>query len=96
MHNWQFRFHRNESSDIAKVDFGFESFKNISDHPAFDGSKKTILLIHGYTSSPSADPFKFATKSLLNRDDFNVILLNWSQLVNGTYEDAISNMLQVK
>ncbi|CAG2197168.1 Lipase member I,Lipase member H-A,Pancreatic triacylglycerol lipase,Lipase member H,Inactive pancreatic lipase-related protein 1,Lipase member H-B,Pancreatic lipase-related protein 2 [Mytilus edulis] len=49
---------------------------NIS-HSHFDGSKKTVFIIHGYNDYATSDLIQDIKYELLIKDDMNVIAVNW-------------------
>lgn len=65
-----------------------------NDH--FDILKKTVLYIHGYLEGPDHESVNTIVDAYLERNDHNVLVLNWSQLANGNYFiDAVPNAKQV-
>lgn len=62
----------------------------------FDVLKKTVLYIHGYQEGPNEESVNVIVDSYLQRNDHNILVLDWSQLANGNYLiDAVPNAKQV-
>lgn len=62
----------------------------------FDVLKKTVFYIHGYLEGPNHESVNIIVDSYLQRNDHNILVLDWSQLSNGNYLiDAVPNAKQV-
>lgn len=62
----------------------------------FDVLKKTVLYIHNYLEGPNHESVNVIVDSYLQRNDHNILVLDWSQLSNGNYLiDAVPNAKQV-
>lgn len=62
----------------------------------FDVLKKTVFYIHGYQEGPNDESVNVIVDSYLQRNDHNILVLDWSQLANGNYLiDAVPNAKQV-
>lgn len=73
-----------------------ESHAIISD-PRFDHKKKTVLYIHGYVEAPTHQSIHVIVDAYLTRDDYNCLVLDWSELADGNFfVDAVPNIKQVK
>ncbi|CAL1269472.1 unnamed protein product [Larinioides sclopetarius] len=58
----------------------------------FDPSRKTKILIHGYTVElKPGNLFQLIKDSLLLEDSYNVIIVNWTQYNQGLYPFAVKN-----
>ncbi|XP_023214743.1 pancreatic lipase-related protein 2-like isoform X1 [Centruroides sculpturatus] len=58
----------------------------------FDPIHATIFLVHGYMTNVEWSPqWREMRKELLNRDNFNVIVVDWLTLSSVSYEKAASN-----
>lgn len=59
-------------------------------------SKKTVLYIHGYADESKFESVSAIVEAYLQRDDHNVLVLDWSELASGNYLiDAVPNAKQV-
>ncbi|KAL9951948.1 hypothetical protein ACROYT_G044706 [Oculina patagonica] len=58
--------------------------------PKFDMSRRTIIVIHGYTESINTWAMRMKD-ALLNREDCNVILVDWSKGARDLYRQAAGN-----
>lgn len=68
----------------------------ILSHPKFDQNKKTVLYIHGYVEAPSHQSVHVIVDAYLTRDDYNCLVLDWSELADGNFFiDAVPNIKQV-
>lgn len=62
----------------------------------FDHKKKTVLYIHGYVEAPSHQSIHVIVDAYLTRDDYNCLVLDWSELADGNFfVDAVPNIKQV-
>lgn len=62
----------------------------------FDVLKKTVFYIHNYLEGPNHESVNVIVDSYLQRNDHNILVLDWSQLSNGNYLiDAVPNAKQV-
>lgn len=62
----------------------------------FDHKKKTALYIHGYVEDPSHQSIHVIVDAYLQRDDYNILVLDWSDLADGNFfVDAVPNIKQV-
>lgn len=62
----------------------------------FDALKKTVLYIHGYLEGPEHESVRVIVDAYLQRNDHNILVLDWSQLANGKYLiDVVPNAKQV-
>ncbi|XP_069104851.1 inactive pancreatic lipase-related protein 1-like [Argopecten irradians] len=58
---------------------------------AFDASKETKVIIHGYLNSGSDDWVVQMTSELLKKGDFNVIVVDWQGGSKQSYGHAVGN-----
>lgn len=69
----------------------------IMTHAKFDQKKKTVLYIHGYVEQPSHQSIHVIVDAYLQRDDYNILVLDWSDLADGNFfVDAVPNIKQVR
>lgn len=69
---------------------------NLIKHEKFDKSKKTVLYIHGYLENLKVESTKVIVEAYLQRNDVNLIFLNWGELAEGNYMlDAVVNAKQL-
>lgn len=62
----------------------------------FDVMKKTVLYIHGYLEGSNHESVNVIVDAYLQRNDHNVLALDWSELASGNYLiDAVPNAKQV-
>lgn len=62
----------------------------------FDHKKKTVLYIHGYVEAPSHQSIHVIVDAYLTRDDYNCLVLDWSELADGNFfVDAVPNIKQI-
>lgn len=62
----------------------------------FDAMKKTVLYIHGYLEGLMHESVNVIVDAYLQRNDHNVLALEWSELAAGNYLiDAVPNAKQV-
>lgn len=65
-------------------------------HPKFDQKKNTVLYIHGYVEHPSHQSIHVIVEAYQQRDDYNILVLDWSELADGNFfVDAVPNIKQV-
>lgn len=62
----------------------------------FDILKKTVLYIPGYLEGPKHESVNVIVNAYLQRNDHNVLVLDWSELAKGNYLiEAVPNAKQV-
>lgn len=62
----------------------------------FDMQRKTMLYIHGYAEESKYESVRAIVDAYLQRTDYNVLALDWSELASGNYLiDAVPNAKQV-
>lgn len=65
-------------------------------HPLFDHKKNTVLYIHGYVEAPTHQSIHVIVDAYQKRDDYNILVLDWSELADGNFfVDAVPNIKQV-
>lgn len=63
---------------------------------SFDILKKTVLYIPGYLEGPKHESVNVIVNAYLQRNDHNVLVLDWSELAKGNYLiDAVPNAKQL-
>lgn len=65
--------------------YAFANVTSISEHPNFNPEKPTVLYCHGYLEAPPNESIHLIVDSYLQRNDHNVVILDWSRLVTGDY-----------
>lgn len=65
--------------------YSFDKSLAIFQHEKFDEFKKTVLYVHGYLEAPPNESVHLIVDSYLQRDDHNIIVLDWSLLATGDY-----------
>lgn len=66
---------------------------DIVSHPRFDSNRRTVLYIHGFADNQSAP---FVVDAYLERNEHNVIVLDWLPLARGDYfANGIQNIKKV-
>lgn len=65
-------------------------------HQKFSHNKKTVCYLHGYEESLSSDSVSTVISAYMERNDHNILLIDWSPLSDGNYViDALANLKQV-
>ncbi|XP_062547945.1 endothelial lipase isoform X1 [Armigeres subalbatus] len=72
------KFEDHEVFDLSRAE-------DIIQHPRFDRTKKTVMYFHGYIESPEVESVHVIVDAYQKRNDHNVIILDWTQLVDGNY-----------
>ncbi|CAG2243585.1 Pancreatic lipase-related protein 2,Inactive pancreatic lipase-related protein 1 [Mytilus edulis] len=68
-------------------------YKNVSSIRAssFDGSKKTKIIIHGYTHNGHRQWLQNMARAFLKKEDMNVIIVDWGHGAVPPYTEAAAN-----
>jgi len=64
-------------------------------HPKFHRHFETVLYIHGYVESPASPTVQLVVNAYIKRRSHNILVLDWSKLVNGSYFTAVNNSIEV-
>lgn len=76
--------------------FELDRAEDIVRHPKFDPTKKTAMYFHGYIESPEVESVHVIVDAYQKRNDHNLIILDWTQLVDGNYLlEAVPNCKKV-
>lgn len=65
--------------------FELDRAEDIVRHAKFDHTKKTVMYFHGYIESPEVESVHVIVDAYQKRNDHNLIILDWTQLVDGNY-----------
>jgi pancreatic triacylglycerol lipase len=57
----------------------------------YDGTRKTVFLVHGFTDSDDADWVRNSKNELLAKEDVNLISVDWRAGAKGIYNQATAN-----
>lgn len=76
--------------------FNLDDYKSLLEDSNFCKTKKTVLYIHGYLEDADIESVHVIVDAYLQRDDVNLIVLDWGELANGNYMfDAVVNCKQL-
>lgn len=76
--------------------YEFDNLSAISQHPKYDQNRQTVLYLHGYLEAPQNESIHLIVDSYLTRNDHNVIVLDYFELVDGNYVlSAVPNAIAV-
>lgn len=76
--------------------FELDRAEDIVRHAKFDHTKKTVMYFHGYIESPEVESVHVIVDAYQKRNDHNLIILDWTQLVDGNYLlEAVPNCKKV-
>ncbi|CAD7079409.1 unnamed protein product [Hermetia illucens] len=90
-----FIFYHGSEPDDKEV-YELANSNLILQHPKFDNAKKTCIYIHGYLESPDVESVKVIVDAYLQRNDHNIIILDWTEDAAGSYLlSAIKKMRQL-
>lgn len=64
-------------------------------HRKFNRHQNTVLYIHGYVESPFSGTVQSIVNAYIKRSTYNILVLDWSALVNGSYVTAVTNTVEV-
>lgn len=85
-----------ETFDENEV-YTFSKSVEIFQHAKYDQNRKTVLYLHGYLEAPTNESIHLIVDSYLQRNDHNIIILDWSLLVDGNYLlSAVPNAIAVR
>ncbi|XP_037928032.1 pancreatic lipase-related protein 3 isoform X3 [Teleopsis dalmanni] len=76
--------------------YSLNDYSSLLENSNFDKSKNTVLYLHGYLEDPSVESIHVIVDAYMQRDDINLIILDWSELADGNYMfDAVGNAKQL-
>lgn len=79
------------------VEFKLNETRQLVQHNFFNTDFPTVLYIHGFLESLSSESVQTIVDAYLWRNDYNIIVLDWSSLAIGNYFfDAVPNCIQVR
>lgn len=64
-------------------------------NPKFNRHSETVLYLHGYVESPASSTVQLIANAYIKRKTHNILVLDWSALVNGSYITAVANSKEV-
>ncbi|KAG4066685.1 hypothetical protein HA402_007321 [Bradysia odoriphaga] len=67
----------------------------ILQHLKFNRYQNTVLYIHGFVESPLSGTVQSIVNAYIARRTYNILVLDWSALVNGSYVTAVTNSIEV-
>lgn len=84
------RIDENETYELSEANAILQS-------AGYNASKKTVLYMHGFIEEVVHESVQTIIKAYLARGDHNIIILDWSKLVSGSYiQDALPNIRRVR
>lgn len=87
-------FHRPTVADSDIYDL--HDSKSLLEDENLDLTKNTVLYLHGYLEDPDVESIHVIAEAYLERDDTNLIVLDWGELADGNYIfDAVVNAKQL-
>lgn len=81
--------------DKFKESYELNQAIEILEHPDFDLNRKTVLYIHGYIETPSSPTVQKIIDAYNQRDDYNLLILDWTTLADGLYPTAVRKSSEV-
>ncbi|XP_018795054.1 PREDICTED: lipase member H-A isoform X1 [Bactrocera latifrons] len=76
--------------------FNIDDYKSMLEDSNFSKTKNTVLYIHGYLEDADIESVHVIVDAYLQRNDVNLIVLDWGELANGNYMfDAVVNCKQL-
>ncbi|XP_052058992.1 pancreatic lipase-related protein 2-like [Mytilus californianus] len=89
----QTKFELHTRSKPSTADEQILDYKNVSSIRAssFDGSKKTKIIIHGYTHNGHRQWLQNMARAFLKKEDMNVIIVDWGHGAVPPYTEAAAN-----
>lgn len=76
--------------------YDIDQTANILSHQNFGHNKQTVCYLHGYEESLGSDSVSAVINAYIERNDHNILLIDWSPLADGNYfVDAVANLKQV-
>lgn len=76
--------------------YSIDEAPSIVKHPKFDYNVKTVVLLHGFRSSPYFSGPQAALKAYLKYRKYNVIAVDYSELVSRRYfAESVPNIQRV-
>lgn len=79
------------------IEFELNQLRELVQHNFYCNDLPTVLYIHGFLESLNSESVKTVVDAYLWRNDYNIIVLDWSQLAIGNYFfDAVPNCTQVR
>ncbi|CAD7079407.1 unnamed protein product [Hermetia illucens] len=85
-------YYGRDSSEV----FPLSNAVDILSSPNFDQSKKTVIYIHGNNEDQTSVSVKTVVSAYLQRDDYNIIALDWKEDASGEYLlNAVANVMRL-
>ncbi|XP_017467572.1 PREDICTED: phospholipase A1 member A-like isoform X1 [Rhagoletis zephyria] len=76
--------------------YDLNDYKSLLEDSNFSKTKNTVLYLHGYLEDANIESIHVIVDAYLQRDDVNIIILDWGELANGNYMfDAVINCKQL-
>ena len=68
---------------------------NLLNHKSFQLNRETVFLIHGWTESSKSESFDSMCKAYVERNDHNVVIVDWGQYSVGEYYFTIPKFTKI-
>lgn len=81
--------------DAFEEVYELEEANQILKNPEFDVQRNTLLYIHGYIEKTSSPTVQKIVKAYTERNDHNILVLDWSTLAGGLYPTAVRKSSEV-
>lgn len=76
--------------------YNYNELYEITQHDNYDENRTTVFYIHGYNESPESDSVRLIVDAYNERDEHNLIVLDWSDAASGDYfSNAVPNAVSV-
>ncbi|XP_053958549.1 lipase member H-A isoform X2 [Anastrepha ludens] len=76
--------------------FALDDYKALLEDSNFSKTKNTVIYLHGYLEDADIESVHVIVDAYLQRNDVNLIVLDWGELANGNYLfDAVINCKQL-
>lgn len=89
------QFYLNPKNPLQHTKYSLNHIANVTNHRNFNKHRPTVLYVFGWMMSAHAETSQLVISGFLNRGDYNVLVLDWSDYSVGIYYQAMINISKI-
>lgn len=89
------QFYSNPKNALQHTKYSLNDVATVTNHKNFNKHHPTVLFVFGWMMSADAETSQLVISGFLNRGDYNVLVLDWSDYSVGIYYQAMINISKI-
>lgn len=89
------QLYANQRNPFEHTKYSLSDVTQVVHHRDFKRFRPTVMFVFGWMMSPDADTSQLVIIGFLNRGDYNVLVLDWSDYSVGMYYQAMINISKI-